>query len=208
MFFLDSRFLVCLKTTFSINVHANHIVILIVLLMMGKYDRVDVVTALILGLSGLIVGYDTSSIDTSMLDILFEFAIDDKQSFTNSVISYFYVGAMSGGILFCFFYDFLGPRKTLIISDALFISSAAFAFFSIKPSLILVGRFFFGLGLGIATLSCPLIIFETSAIKTRGTLIAFNGLMMGLGSFFSYLFDIFDSGVTTFLTCLTTTLLF
>ncbi|KAK7815157.1 elongation factor 2 [Quercus suber] len=161
---------------------------------MGKYDRVDVVTALILGLSGLIVGYDTSSIDTSMLDILFEFAIDDKQSFTNSVISYFYVGAMSGGILFCFFYDFLGPRKTLIISDALFISSATCTYFSIKPSLLLVGRFFFGLGLGIATLSCPLIIFETSAIKTRGTLIACNGLMMGLGSFLSYLFDIFDSG--------------
>ncbi|XP_065634424.1 uncharacterized protein LOC136069626 [Quercus suber] len=86
------------------------------------------------------------------------------------------------------------PRKTLIISDALFISSATCTYFSIKPSLLLVGRFFFGLRLGIATLSCPLIIFETSAIKTRGTLIACNGLMMGLGSFLSYLFDIFDSG--------------
>lgn len=188
--------------------HANHIVILNFLLMMGKYDRVDVVTAFILGLSGLIVGFDKSSIDISVLDIILEFAIEDKESFFNLMISCFYVGAMSGGILFSFFYDFLGPRKTLIISDAFFISSAACIYFAIKPSFLLVGRCFFGLGLGIATLSCPLIIFETSSVKTRGTLIAFNGLMMGLGSFFSYLFDIFDSGVTTFLTCLTSTLFF
>lgn len=182
--------------------HANHIVIMIFLLMMGKYDGIDVVTALILGLSGLIVGYDKSSLDVSMLDIVFEFAIDDKQGFTNSMILYYYVGAMIGGVLFSFFYDFLGPRKTLIISDALFISSSACAYFSIMPSLLLWGRFCFGLGLGISTLCCPLMIFETISTKTRGKLIAISGLMIGLGSFCSYLFDIFVTGVTTFLTCI------
>ncbi|KAE8077602.1 hypothetical protein FH972_016154 [Carpinus fangiana] len=56
-----------------------------------------------------------------------------------------------------------------------------------SPPLLIVGRIFSGLGVGMASITSPLYISEASPAKIRGALVSINGFLMTGGHFLSYL---------------------
>ncbi|KAG2688956.1 hypothetical protein I3843_09G116600 [Carya illinoinensis] len=58
------------------------------------------------------------------------------------------------------------------------------------PSLLIVGRIFVGLGVGMASMTAPLYISEASPAKIRGALVSTNGFLITGGQFLAYLINL------------------
>ncbi|KAG8637449.1 hypothetical protein MANES_15G123867v8 [Manihot esculenta] len=58
------------------------------------------------------------------------------------------------------------------------------------PALLIVGRVFVGLGVGMASMTAPLYISEASPAKIRGALVSTNGFLITGGQFLSYLINL------------------
>ncbi|XP_035820280.1 inositol transporter 4-like [Zea mays] len=62
--------------------------------------------------------------------------------------------------------------------------------FSPTPRVIVVGRVFVGLGVGMASMTAPLYISEASPARIRGALVSTNGLLITGGQFLAYLINL------------------
>ncbi|QHN94429.1 Inositol transporter [Arachis hypogaea] len=58
------------------------------------------------------------------------------------------------------------------------------------PWVILIGRILVGLGVGMASMTAPLYIYEVSPAKIRGALVSINSFLVTGGQFFSYLINL------------------
>jgi SP family myo-inositol transporter-like MFS transporter 13 len=96
------------------------------------------------------------------------------------------VGAAFGGWM----NDKFGRRPSIIIADALFFAGAVIMAFSPTPNIIIVGRVFVGLGVGMASMTAPLYISEASPARIRGALVSTNGLLITGGQFLAYLINL------------------
>ena len=96
------------------------------------------------------------------------------------------VGAAIGGWL----NDRFGRRSTLLIADVLFFVGAVIMAAANGPPLLIFGRVFVGLGVGMASMTAPLYISEASPAKIRGALVSTNGFLITGGQFLSYLINL------------------
>lgn len=96
------------------------------------------------------------------------------------------VGAGLGGWL----NDKIGRKPTIIIADVLFFIGAIIMALAPVPWVIILGRIFVGLGVGMASMTSPLYISETSPTRIRGALVSTNGLLITGGQFLSYLINL------------------
>ncbi|XP_043710550.1 inositol transporter 4-like [Telopea speciosissima] len=96
------------------------------------------------------------------------------------------VGAALGGLT----NDKLGRRYSILIADVLFIAGAVIMALAWAPWVILLGRIFVGLGVGMASMTTPLYISEVSPARIRGALVSTNGLLLTGGQFLSYLLNL------------------
>ncbi|KAE8077603.1 hypothetical protein FH972_016155 [Carpinus fangiana] len=96
------------------------------------------------------------------------------------------VGAVFGGWLNL---NHRAGRRTaiLIAYFMFFMGVVVMAAANGSPPLLIVGRIFVGLGVGMASITSPLYIFEASPAKIRGALVSINGFLMTGGHFLSYL---------------------
>ncbi|KAK7303388.1 hypothetical protein RJT34_14293 [Clitoria ternatea] len=58
------------------------------------------------------------------------------------------------------------------------------------PWVIMLGRIFVGLGVGMISMTAPLYISEASPAKIRGALVSINGFLITGGQFLSYLINL------------------
>ena len=91
-------------------------------------------------------------------------------------------GAAAGGWV----NDKFGRKKAILVADALFFIGALLMAVAPHPWLLIVGRIFVGLGVGVASMTCPLYIAEASPARYRGALVSTNVLFITSGQFFSY----------------------
>lgn len=103
------------------------------------------------------------------------------------------VGAGTGGFL----NDRIGRKPTMIIADILFFIGAIVQALAVAPWMIIIGRVIVGLGVGMASMTSPLYISETSPTKIRGALVSTNGLLITGGQFISYLINLGFTRVRT-----------
>lgn len=96
------------------------------------------------------------------------------------------IGAGVGGVL----NDKLGRKPTMMLADVLFLIGSLVMAVSPAPWMIIIGRVVVGLGVGMASMTSPLYISETSPANIRGALGATNGLLITGGQFLSYLVNI------------------
>lgn len=96
------------------------------------------------------------------------------------------IGAAIGGWL----NDRLGRRSAILIADFLFFVGAVVMAASPGPAVLIVGRVFVGLGVGMASMTSPLYISEASPAKIRGALVSTNGFLITGGQFLSYLINL------------------
>jgi SP family myo-inositol transporter-like MFS transporter 13 len=86
--------------------------------------------------------------------------------------------------------DHYGRKKATIIADAIFILGAIVMSAAPDPYILILGRVFVGLAVGIASVTAPVYIAELSPSEIRGSLVATNVLMITAGQFISYLVNL------------------
>lgn len=96
------------------------------------------------------------------------------------------IGAGVGGWI----NDRFGRRPSIIVADILFFIGAIVMGAALGPWMIIVGRIFVGLGVGMASMTSPLYISEASPARIRGALVSTNGLLITGGQFLAYLINL------------------
>ena len=83
-------------------------------------------------------------------------------------------GAIIGAALGGWINDKLGRKRTILVADVVFFIGALVMSLAPSPWVIIVGRVFVGLGVGMASMTAPLYISEASPAKIRGALVSIN----------------------------------
>ncbi|OMO76936.1 Sugar/inositol transporter [Corchorus capsularis] len=143
------------------------------------------------GIGGLLFGYDTGVISGALLYIRDDFDEVDRKTWLQEVIvSMAVAGAIFGAGVGGWINDRFGRKISILIADVLFFVGAILMAVAPGPWMIIIGRIFVGLGVGMASMTAPLYISEASPARIRGALVATNGLLITGGQFISYLINL------------------
>ncbi|KAG5224446.1 D-xylose-proton symporter [Salix suchowensis] len=142
-------------------------------------------------LGGLLYGYDIGSTSCATISI---------QSATSSGISWYNLnsvdiglitsgslyGALIGSVLAFNIADFLGRRRELILAAFLYLVGALVTALAPAFAVMVIGRFVFGIGIGLAMHAAPMYIAETAPSHIRGQLISLKEFFIVLGMVAGY----------------------
>ncbi|CAM6110940.1 unnamed protein product [Calypogeia fissa] len=143
------------------------------------------------GLGGLLFGYDTGVISGALLYIRDDFNVVDKNtSLQEAIVSTAIAGAIVGAAIGGKMSDKFGRKPAMLSADVVFVIGAIVMAAASSPTIIIVGRVLVGLGIGVASMTAPLYIAESSPTKVRGALVTMNVLMITSGQFVSYLINL------------------
>ena len=107
-------------------------------------------------------------------------------------------GAIFGAAFGGWINDRFGRKVSILAADLLFFVGAMVMAFAPAPWVIIIGRILVGLGVGMASMTSPLYISESSPHRIRGALVSTNGLLITGGQFISYLINLAFTQVSTF----------
>lgn len=156
--------------------------------MINKNSRIMIYTvSAIAALAGLLFGFDTGIISGAILFIQKDFplTIAMKELIVSSVL----LGAMGGSLLSGQLTDRFGRRRLMLVISALFMIGTVIASFATSVLLILIGRLFIGLAIGIGSYTAPLYIAEIAPYELRGGLVSLNQLAITIGILSSYIIN-------------------
>ncbi|GER56324.1 sugar transporter family protein [Striga asiatica] len=139
--------------------------------------------ALSAGIGGLLFGYDTGVISGALLYIR-----DDYKSET--IVSMAVAGAIFGAGFGGWINDKYGRKVSLLLADILFFLGSVVMAAAVGPWMIILGRVLVGIGVGMASMTAPLYISESSPARIRGALVSTNGLLITGGQFMAYLINL------------------
>lgn len=143
------------------------------------------------GIGGLLFGYDTGVISGALLYIRDDFeAVDRETVLQESIVSMALAGAIIGAAMGGWLSDRFGRRFAILLADFLFFVGSVLMASAPNPAALIVGRVFVGFGVGMASMTCPLYISETSPTNIRGALVSLNGFLITGGQFLSYLINL------------------
>ena len=126
-------------------------------------------------------------ISGAMLYIRDDFRSVDKNTWLQELIVSTAVGAaIFGAAIGAWMNDSLGRKKAILAADVLFFVGAVVMAAAPAPWVIVIGRVFVGLGVGMASMTAPLYISESAPTRIRGALISMNGILITFGQFVSY----------------------
>ncbi|KAK4417886.1 Inositol transporter 4 [Sesamum alatum] len=147
--------------------------------------------ALSAGLGGLLFGYDTGVISGALLYIKEDFPdVDKKTWLQETIVSMAVAGAIIGAAVGGWMNDRFGRKISIMVADVLFFAGAIIMAVAPAPWMIVLGRVFVGLGVGMASMTAPLYISEASPHRIRGALVSTNGFLITGGQFLSYLINL------------------
>jgi MFS transporter, SP family, galactose:H+ symporter len=139
---------------------------------------------IIAALAGLLFGFDTGIISGALLFIEKGFTISTWMK--GFIVSSVLLGAMLGSLLCGRLTDTLGRKRIMLIISSLFIFGTLIASFANDVQMIIVGRFFIGIAIGIGSYTAPLYIAEVAPFELRGGLVSLNQLAITIGIMCSY----------------------
>ncbi|XP_071723857.1 inositol transporter 4 [Rutidosis leptorrhynchoides] len=147
--------------------------------------------ALSAGIGGFLFGYDTGVISGALLYIKEDFEeVSKKTWLQETIVSMAVAGAIVGAAIGGWMNDRFGRKLSILAADVLFFIGAIIMAVAPAPWVIVVGRIFVGLGVGMASMTAPLYISEASPARIRGALVSTNGLLITGGQFLSYLINL------------------
>ena len=100
------------------------------------------------------------------------------------------VGAIMGASIGGWMNDRFGRKVSILTADTLFFLGSAIMAAATSPAILIVGRVFVGLGVGMASMASPLYISEASPARVRGALVSLNSFLITGGQFLSYLINL------------------
>ncbi|KMZ65696.1 putative Sugar transporter [Zostera marina] len=163
----------------------------------GKHRETYSVVAAILpfffpALGGFLYGYDIGATSGATISI---------QSVTSSGTTWYDLssieiglqvsgslyGALIGSVLAYTVSDFLGRRRELIIGALLYLIGALLTAFAPNFPVMVIGRFIYGIGIGLSMHAAPLYIAETGPTQIRGRLISLKEFFIVFGMLSGYI---------------------
>lgn len=141
--------------------------------------------SVVAALGGFLFGYDTAVISGTIGMVASQFGLD-------SIARGWYVGCALvgsiGGVLVAgFMGDLIGRKRSMIIAALLFTMSAAGCAISDSLTELVVYRIIGGVGVGIASIICPLYISELAVAQYRGRLVSCYQLAITVGFLGAYI---------------------
>ena len=88
------------------------------------------------------------------------------------------LGAAIGALFSGSISDNIGRKPVIMIADVLFTVGSVVMGLSPTIWCLMLGRFILGLGVGVASQIVPLYLSEVAPVEVRGTLVAFNVLVI------------------------------
>ena len=141
--------------------------------------------AVVAAIGGILFGYDTAVISGTTEMVKSQFGLSDAGE--GWYVGCALIGSIAGVLCAGALSDYLGRKKTMLISAALFsISAIGCAVCGSFDSLV-VYRIIGGVGIGIVSIVSPIYISEVAPAKMRGTLVSLYQLAVTVGFLFAYM---------------------
>lgn len=154
----------------------------------GSFKYLAVI-CLVATLGGLLFGYDTAVISGAIgfLQEHFGLSAAMKGWAASSALVGCIIGVTFAGILS----DYLGRRRVMILSAVAFLVSAVGSAVPRTLTTFVVYRIIGGLGVGAASMTCPLYIAEVAPARMRGRLVSWNQFAIVAGMLVVYFVNYF-----------------
>jgi len=154
-----------------------------------EHDKVSLYVWFITGMisiSGLLFGLDTGIISGILVsvgdDLGHVLDNSDKELITSITTALALVGGLAAGVGS----DKIGRKWLLWLADVFFILGAVVQAVAQNVATMTAGRALLGLGVGMASCACPLLISELAPTHMRGRLVTINVVAITLGQVIAY----------------------
>ena len=143
--------------------------------------------SLVAALGGILFGYDTAVISgtTEIVKMQFGLTTGGEGWYVGCAL----IGSIAGVLIAGMLSDFLGRKKTMLISALLFSISAIGCAVCGDFTQLVIYRMIGGFGIGIVSIVSPIYISEVSPAQVRGTMVSLYQLFITIGFLLAYLFN-------------------
>ncbi|KAF4551747.1 Sugar (and other) transporter-like protein 22 [Elsinoe fawcettii] len=148
-------------------------------------SRTTTLLVLTAGLSGLLFGYDTGIISSTLLHLSASFPLTtlDKSLITSSTSLFaLFASPLSSPLA-----DTLGRKPVILASCLLFVLGAVVQNLAWSVAIMVLGRSIVGLAVGAASTTVPMYISEIASAERRGRLVTVQSLFITGGQVVAYL---------------------
>ena len=141
--------------------------------------------AVVAALGGILFGYDTAVISgtTEVVKAQFGLSVGGEGWYVGCAL----IGSILGVAIAGMLSDFLGRKKTMLISAVLFSVSAIGCALCADFTQLVIFRIVGGFGIGIVSIVSPVYISEVSPAEVRGTMVSLYQLFITIGFLLAYL---------------------
>lgn len=141
--------------------------------------------SVIAALGGFLFGYDEAVISGTVAEVSKQFNLSAlmKGWFVSSALLGAIFGVLGGGALS----DKFGRKRTMITAATLFAVSMVGCAFAPSFVTLVLFRLVGGMGIGVASIVCPMYISEISVAKSRGMLVSLYQLAVTIGVVGAYI---------------------
>ena len=115
-----------------------------------------------------------------------------------AIVSRALVGVIIGASVGGWMNDRFGRKITILYADALFFAGSVIMSVAPNSAVLVFGRVFVGLGVGMASMTSPLYISEASLTRVRGAPVSLNSFLITGGQFLSYIDNLGFTRVRTY----------
>ena len=153
--------------------------------MKQKVSAYVVFLAVVAAIGGILFGYDTAVISgtTEIVKAQFRLGTGGEGWYVGCALIGSILGVAVAGMLS----DFLGRKKTMLISALMFSVSAIGCAVCADFTQLVIFRIIGGVGIGIVSIVSPIYISEVSPAHVRGTMVSFYQLFITIGFLLAYL---------------------
>ena len=153
--------------------------------MSEKVSARVVFLAVVAAIGGILFGYDTAVISgtTEVVKMQFGLSTGGEGWYVGCALIGSILGVLVAGMLS----DFLGRKKTMLISAVLFSISAIGCAASGNFTQLVIYRMIGGFGIGIVSIVSPIYISEVSPAHVRGSMVSLYQLFITIGFLLAYL---------------------
>jgi hypothetical protein len=145
--------------------------------------------AIVAAIGGILFGYDTAVISGTTEIVRGQFSLNDAGE--GWYVGCALIGSIIGVICAGMLSDFLGRKKTMIISSILFSISAIGCAVCGNFQQLVIYRIIGGIGIGIVSIVSPIYISEIAVPQKRGSMVSLYQLAITVGFLLAYLINYF-----------------
>ena len=155
--------------------------------MKTKVSARVVFLAVVAAVGGILFGYDTAVISGTTEVVKTQFGL--STGLEGWYVGCALIGSIIGVLVAGMLSDFLGRKKTMLISAVLFSISAIGCALSADFTQLVIFRIIGGFGIGIVSIVSPVYISEVSPAEVRGTMVSLYQLFITIGFLLAYLMN-------------------